>query len=347
MLVAVPHLVAAPDKFRGTATAPEVAGAAARAATSLGWTADEVPMADGGEGTLDAVGGEVRHTTVSGPLGRPVVAEWRMRPAADGAPGSTAVVEMAQAAGRALLPRPSGDDAVVASTAGVGELVLAAVDAGARRVVVAVGGSATTDGGWGAVQVIGTRQRLGPTELVVACDVRTPFRRAAEVFGPQKGASPAQVAELGARLDTLADRYRRDLGVDMDTLPGAGAAGGLAGGLAALGARLVPGFELVADLVDLGRRLATADVVVTGEGHLDPPSFDGKVVGGVLSAVGGRVPVLCVVGDVDPSAAARLPHGAPVEVVSLTRLAGTARARREVVPLVAEVVTGYLARYGA
>lgn len=348
MLGPMGHLVAAPDKFRGTATAPEVAAAVGRAAQGAGWTADEVPMADGGEGTLDAVGGTVRHTPVSGPLGRPVAAEWRMVAGPAGSPGPTAVIEMARAAGRALLPSPTGDDPVRASTTGVGQLVLAAVDAGVRRVVVGVGGSATTDGGWGAVRAIGSPERLGGAELVVACDVRTPFRQAAAVFGPQKGASPAQVVALRRRLDALADRYRGELGVDVDALPGAGAAGGLAGGLAALGARLVPGFGLVADLVGLAGRVGDADLVVTGEGHLDPPSLDGKVVGGVLSMVAGRVPVLCVVGDADPEVAARLPAGgAPVEVVSLVQLAGPARARREVVPLVAEVVTGYLARHRA
>lgn len=348
MLGAVSHLVAAPDKFRDTAGAPEVAAAAARAARAAGWTADEAPMADGGEGTLDAVGGEVRHTTVSGPLGTPVDAEWRVVARPGLGPGPTAVIESARAAGRALLPRPSGDDPVRASTAGVGQLVLAAVAAGVARVVVGVGGSATTDGGWGAVEAIGSRKQLGGVELIVACDVRTPFGRAAEVFGPQKGATPAQVATLTSRLEELADRYRADMGVDVDALPGAGAAGGLAGGLAALGARLVPGFDLVAEVTGLAGRLATADLVVTGEGHLDPPSFHGKVVGGVISLVGGRVPVLCVVGDADPRLAAHPPVGTfPVEVVSLSALAGPVRARREVEALVVEVVSGRLARYAA
>ena len=338
------HLVAAPDKFRGTAGATEVAAAAAGAARAAGWTADEVPMADGGEGTLEAVGGEVRHTTVSGPLGRPVDAEWRMVEVGDDGP--TAVIEMARAAGRALLPSPTGDDPVRATTTGVGQLVVAAVDAGARRVVVAVGGSATSDGGLGAVEAIGSRERLGGAALVVACDVRTPFRQAAAVFGPQKGATPEQVAALTLRLDDLAERYRAEAGVDVDRLEGAGAAGGLAGGLASLGARLVPGFELVAELTGLAGRVAAADLVVTGEGRLDPSSFEGKVVGGVVAMVGGRVPVLCVVGDADPETAAHPPVGGPgVEVASLTALYGPERATGEVVALVAEVVAGYLARH--
>ena len=228
----------------------------------------------------------------------------------------TAVIESARAAGRALLPHPTGDEPVRATTAGVGQLVLAAVDAGARRVVVGLGGSATTDGGWGAVEIIGSPERLGGAEVTVACDVRTTFGRAAEVFGPQKGATGDQVAALTERLDELAERYRADFGVDVDRLTGAGAAGGLAGGLAALGARLVPGFELVAELTGLASRLARADLVVTGEGRLDPPSFDGKVVGGVISLVAGRAPVLCVVGGADPNLAARPPAaGSGVEVV--------------------------------
>ncbi|MGH9091175.1 MAG: glycerate kinase, partial [Acidimicrobiales bacterium] len=226
---------------------------------------------------------------------------------------------------------------VRAGTAGVGELVLAAVRAGARRIVVGVGGSATTDGGRGAVEAVGSRDRLEGAELVVACDVRTPFRQAAEVFGPQKGATPEQVAELTRRLDGLAGRYRR-LGVDVDRLPGAGAAGGLAGGLAALGARLVPGFDLVAELVGLAGRLAGADLVMTGEGCLDATSFDGKVVGGVVAAAGGRAPVLCVVGSTEPGGLAAVPAGGPVTVVDLSRRFGVARARRDVLELVAVAV---------
>lgn len=346
MLSAVPRLVAAPDKFRGTAAAAEVAAAAAGAARAAGWEADEVPLADGGEGTLEAVGGEVRVTTVAGPLGAPVDAQWRLVPAAPGSTGPTAVIEMARAAGRALLPRPTGDDPLRAGTAGVGELVLAAVRAGARRVVVGVGGSATTDGGWGAVEAVGSRDRLDGAELVVACDVRTTFRQAAEIFGPQKGATPDQVALLSRRLDRLAERYRRELGVDVERLPGGGAAGGLAGGLAALGARVVPGFDLVAELVGLEGRLAGADLVMTGEGCLDATSFEGKVVGGVVAATAGRAPVLCVVGSSEPGGWAAVPPGAPVTVVDLSRTFGTARARRDVLDLVAGAVAGAVAGTG-
>jgi glycerate kinase len=343
----VTHLVAAPDKFRGTASARDVAGATARAARRAGLSVDEIPLSDGGEGLLDAVGGEERHTTVTGPLGERVDARWQLVSGTiDGAPDGrpVAVIEMAQAAGRALVPHPTGDDPVRATTTGVGELVLAAVAAGAGRILVGCGGSATSDGGWGAVEAIGSPLALAQAQLVVACDVTTPFAEAAVVFGPQKGATPPQVAALSARLADQGTRYRQRFGFDVGTLAGAGAAGGLAGGLAALGGRLVGGFDLVATLVGLEERLARADLVVTGEGHLDAPSLTGKVVGGVLEAVGGRVPVLCVVGNADPDVVAGL--GANVAVVRLVEWAGVERAQRDTAAVIEEVVAGWLADRG-
>jgi glycerate kinase len=177
----------------------------------------------------------------------------------------------------------------------------------------------------------------------VACDVTTPFRDAATVFGPQKGASPDQVDQLTARLDDLASRYREHWGVSVDTLPGAGAAGGLAGGLAVLGARIVPGFDLVADLVGLDQALTRADLVITGEGHLDPPSFQGKVPGGVLERVAGRCAVVCIVGAADPDVLAAPPAG--LEIISLNERFGPDRARRETVLLVAQVTADALGRF--
>ena len=328
-------MTAAPDKFRGIASAAEVASAVAAAARRAGWTADEVPLSDGGEGLLEAVGGTPHFTTVPGPLGTPTLAEWRLLPET-GAGGPTAVIEMSRAAGRALLPRPLGEDPMVADTAGVGHLLLGARDAGASRIVVGCGGSATTDGGWGAVRVLGSPQALAGIDLEVACDVTTPVGQAAIVFGPQKGASAEQVQRLTHRLHLLADRYRHEFGVAVDALPGAGAAGGLAGGLAALGGRIVPGFDLVAGVTGLARRIAAADLVVTGEGHLDPPSFEGKVPGGVLRLARGHCPVLCVVGDADQELLRSPPPG--MEIVSLTARFGAARSRRETTGLIAEVV---------
>jgi glycerate 2-kinase len=184
---------------------------------------------------------------------------------------------------------------------------------------------------------------------VVACDVTTLFGDAATVFGPQKGASPAQVATLSERLAEVAARYRRETGIDVSGVPGAGAAGGLAGGLIALGARIEPGFDFVASLLGLDQRLRPADLVVTGEGHLDPPSFHGKVPGGVLKLAQGRdrggrpVPVLCIVGGADPSVLAAPPAG--LEVVSLTKRFGRARARAETAALIGQVTAEALARF--
>jgi glycerate 2-kinase len=345
----VPHVVLAPDKFRGTLSAAEVAAAAAGAARAAGWTADEVPMSDGGEGLLEALGG-MRHTAfVTGPLGVRVEAEWRMLGPTGDDGLVTAVVEMSRAAGRALLPRPRGDDPVRATTTGVGELLLAARDGGARRIVIGCGGSATTDGGLGAYEAVGSPAALGGVELVLACDVTTRFNDAAAIFGPQKGATPVQVVELGRRLVDVAARYRRETGVDVNAVPGGGAAGGLAGGLVALGARIEPGFALVAGLVGLAGRLQRADLVVTGEGHLDPPSFHGKVPGGVLElarssrAPAPPVPVLCIAGDADASLLAAPPPG--MEVVSLTARFGRTRAHGQTADLINEVTAGALARF--
>jgi glycerate kinase len=326
------RVLAAPDKFRGTATAPEVAAAVARAAIAAGAEADEVPLADGGEGTLDALGGANKATVVTGPLGDPVEAAWRLD-------GRTAVIEMARASGLEVVGGPEGNDAVAASTYGTGELIAAAVERGAREVIVGVGGSATTDGGLGALRALEPAQRLRGVELRVACDVRLRFVDAAEVFGPQKGASPAQVELLRRRLERLAQIYLEERGVDVTELEGAGAAGGLAGGLASLGARLEPGFDLVADTVDLDERLEGCDLVVTGEGYLDEQSFDGKVVGGVVAMARELdVPVLVVAGEVIED----LPDG--LDAVSLTERFGGERSRLDTLACIEEVVTERLRR---
>jgi glycerate kinase len=313
------HLVAAPDKFRGTVSAADAAAAIAGAAAAAGWTATTCPLADGGEGTLDALGGANRRNAVSGPLGEPVEAHWRLD-------GLTAVIEMARVAGLALAGGPERNDPIAASTRGVGQLIALAVDLGAKRVLVTLGGSATTDGGFGAIEGLGSPARLAGVDVVVACDVTTRFCDAAVVFGPQKGASPAQVRLLTGRLERLCQVYRERYGVDVADLAGAGAAGGLAGGLAALGARLVPGFDLVADETGLDDHLEGAALVVTGEGFLDEQSFEGKVVGGVLErAARLAVPVLVVCGDADPEAAAEVVRRGGV-VASLLERVGEARA---------------------
>jgi glycerate kinase len=331
------RVVAAPDKLRGTATARDVAAAVGRAAAAAGWECDELPLADGGEGTLDVLGGLNRATTVTGPLGDPVRAEWRLD-------GRTAAVEMAQASGLALVGGPDGNDPVAASTVGTGELIGTAIDSGARRVLVGLGGSATTDGGLGALRALYPLHRLGGVELVALCDVRTRFVDAAEVFAPQKGASPAQVELLRRRLDRLADVYLADHGVDVRAIEGAGAAGGLAGGLAVAGAKLVGGFDAVADELEVHELIDGADLVITAEGFLDDQSFDGKVVGGVaeLAAACG-VPCVAVVGEVVPDLGAGAASSAPLDVVSLVERFGAERARRDTAACITEAVTGVLA----
>lgn len=311
------RVVAAVDKFRGTATAAQIASAIGNACWELGMGCVEIAMADGGEGTLDALGGANRTSTVSGPLGDPVDAPWRLA-------RDVAVIEMAAASGLALVGGAPGNDAIAATTTGTGELIDMALDAGAKRIIVCLGGSATTDGGLGALRAIHAPHRLRGANLLVACDVRTTFLEAATVFGPQKGASTAQVQLLRGRLERVAQIYQAEHGVDVRHIPGSGAAGGLAGGLAALGGRLVPGFDLVADELNLHDHIAVADLVVTGEGLLDEQSFAGKVVGGVqeLARAAGR-PVGAVVGEVDPDVAGRIEH------VALTAEFGVERAMRE------------------
>jgi len=329
------RVVAAPDKFRGTVAAAEVAAAIGRAARAAGWDCDEVPVADGGEGTLAALGGPNRTSLVTGPLGDPVEAPWRLR-------HGTAVVESALASGIALLGGPDGNDAISASTYGTGELIATAIELGARRVIVGVGGSATTDGGLGALRALHPVQRLRGIDIVVASDVRTRFVDAAEVFAPQKGATPAQVELLRRRLERLAQVYEEDHGVDVTGLVGGGAAGGLAGGLAAVGAEIVPGFDLVADELDLDERIEGADLVITGEGFLDAQSFEGKAVGGVVELAGALgVPVLVVAGQVFDGAGAR------VDAESLVARVGEERALGDSVAAIEEAVAERLAAWGS
>ncbi|HLH47609.1 MAG TPA: glycerate kinase [Acidimicrobiales bacterium] len=326
----MPRVVAAPDKFRGSATAGEIALAVARAAAAAGWECDRVPVSDGGEGFCEVLGGRSRLARVHDPLGRPVDAEWRL--AED---GRTAVVEMALASGLELVGGPEGNDPVAASTGGTGELIAAAVKAGARRVLVGVGGSATTDGGLGALEALEPHSRLHGVELVVACDVELTFVQAAPVFAPQKGASPAQTALLERRLERLAQVYLDRFAVDVAGLRGSGAAGGLAGGLAALGADLVPGFDVVADTVELAERMEGADLVVTGEGTLDDQSFNGKSVGGVAAlAAELGVPILVVAGDAVGN------H--PVPALTLVERYGPERALADPCGCVTDVVLAYL-----
>ena len=305
------RVLAAPDKFKGTLSARQAAAAIALGAKRAGWDAVELPLADGGEGTLDVLGGGNRTTVVTGPLGAPVEAAWRLE---DG----VALIEAAQACGLTLAGGSEGNDPLGATSRGVGELIAAAIAAGAERVVVTVGGVASTDGGVGAVAALGGRLAV---PLEVACDVEARFLDAADVFAPQKGATPEQVVVLRERLATL----------DVPDQPGAGAAGGLAGGLVAIGATLRPGFDLVAERLELDRYLTETDLVITGEGLVDATSLGGKVVGGVLArAAAAGVETRVVAGAVVTNS--------PINVVSLVALCGRERALADPAACIAEVV---------
>ncbi len=336
-------IIVAPDSFKECLPAADVARAIAeglRAAWISAGPEDEplevvaVPMADGGEGTVEtlvaAAGGQLRTVTVTGPLGEPVQAAFGLL-----ADGVTAVIEMAQAAGLHLVPIERRDPART-TTRGVGEVIRAALDAGARHILIGIGGSATTDGGTGCAQALGWRfldgggreigepmaggmlgrvsridgsgrdPRLAGAAIVVACDVDNPLtgpQGAAPIYGPQKGATPQQVRLLDEGLAHMAGLIRRDVGVDVERTPGAGAAGGLGAGLVAFcGARLCRGVESVAQTVDLPGKVRGADLVVTGEGRLDSQSLRGKVIWGVASvARRAGVPVVAIAGQVSGS----------------------------------------------
>jgi glycerate kinase len=304
-----------PDKFRGTLRADEAAHAMAAGLRRAGFDdVVEMPMADGGEGTLETLlaarGGSRRRTRVTGPLGSPVEAEWAVLP------GGLAIVEMARASGLSLVH--GRNDPLRASTRGTGELIAAVRAQGFKRIVVAVGGSATTDGGLAAVESL--RWSLQGLDVTVACDVETGFMDAARVYGPQKGATDAQIALLTRRLEMLAGQYRARTGIDVTKLTGAGAAGGLAGGLAAIGAQLVPGFEAIAEAVGLEHAFEGADLTLTGEGTLDASSLAGKVVGSALAWADdfGVARVGIIAGQVTDEARTLLAGRGNTQVLALT-----------------------------
>jgi glycerate 2-kinase len=286
-------VLVAPDSFKGTFPAPAVAAAIGRGLERAGFPPPDLcPVADGGEGTLGALltalGGETAGASVSDPLGREVRAGFGLLE-----DGGTAVVEVAEASG---LGRVAVDerDAEAASTRGTGELIAAAVERGAQVVLVAAGGSATTDGGSGAIEAIEEAGGLGGAKLVVLCDVRTPFEDAARVFAPQKGADPTVVRRLSKRLERLAAGWPRD----PRGVPGSGAAGGLAGGLwAVFGAVLEAGAPFVLEALNYDERMRAAAAVVVGEGRLDETSLQGKALGEAATrARQGGVPCFAIVG---------------------------------------------------
>lgn len=327
------RVVLAPDKFKASLSAVQACQAMSRGVLRACPDAlvELVPMADGGEGTVEALlsstGGSWVYERVSGPLGDPVDARFGLS-----GDGKTALIEMASASGLVLLP-PAKRDPLRSSTRGTGELLRSALDRGVERVILAIGGSATNDGGAGLAQALGYRlldaedhpigpgggaldaldridsshrhPRLGLVEIVVACDVQNPLcgpQGASAVYGPQKGATPEDVQRLDRNLSHFARIILRDLGSDVADVPGAGAAGGLGAGLLAFaGATLRPGFDLVLEASRLHDRLQSADLCLTGEGALDASTAYGKTVAGVgKTALRAGCPVLALVGLIAP-----------------------------------------------
>jgi glycerate kinase len=338
------RVICAPDSFKGSMSAATAAEAMAAGIQKAVPDAiiDCCPIADGGEGTLEALStampGDMQRLMVSGPLGDTVEAQFAIF-----AENSLAVVESAAAAGLQLVPEDSRDPAMTSSR-GVGELIAAACAAAVDRIIVAVGGSATNDGGCGMAQALGIRffdrdgdeikvplcggmlsdiaridaterlRVLNKIEVVVACDVQNQLTGpdgATYVYGPQKGASGEQLASLDAGLSHLAVLIRRDLNIDIEALPGSGAAGGLGGGLVAFaGATVTSGIDTVLDAVDFERRVHGCDLCLTGEGQIDAQSVSGKACMGVARAASQHdVPTIALVGAVGPGAEQCLASG--------------------------------------
>jgi glycerate kinase len=326
------RVLIAPQEFKGSLSAAEAARAMAEGLRRAlpGVEFDLAPMADGGPGTVEALvaagGGQRLTASVTDPLGRPVEAAWGLLEE-----GSTAVIEMAAASGLVLL-RSQERDARRTSTYGTGQLIAAALEAGCRRLVIGLGGSATNDGGAGMAQALGARLsdeegrdlppggaalarlaridvsgldgRLRNCQVLGATDVTNPLcgpHGASAIYGPQKGASPADVEELDAALAHYAAVIERDLGKRVAEVPGAGAAGGIGAGLIAfLDADLRAGAQLVAEVVGLEKRIAAADLVLTGEGRLDAQTAYGKTVATVARLARGQGrPVVALAGRVD------------------------------------------------
>ena len=376
-LRAIPYrVVIAPQSFKGSADAVAVAAAIARGFRRVRPDAqlDELPLADGGEGTVAALvratNGKLRGTRVHDPLLREIDAQWGIL-----GDGTTAVVEMAAASGLTLL-RESERDPRITSTRGTGELILAAAASGAHRIVIGIGGSATNDGGAGMARALGYRfldregrdlpeggaalaqlhhlegqtdPRLIRPAIEVACDVRNPLlgpEGASAIYGPQKGATPQMVAELDAALARYADVIENFVGRNVRDVPGAGAAGGLGAGLLAfLDARLRSGAELVLDATKFLSRIAGADLVITGEGRVDAQSAYGKLTQAVTRAArDAGVRAVMIVGGTAPGYEALLSQG--VEVIEVSTPDGMALpdAMREAVPLIEDAAARLVAR---
>ena len=300
-------ILIAPDSFKECLSAREVAAAMAEGVRAALPSAEviQMPLSDGGEGTLEvlapALGASLQEVMVRDPLGKRVVARI-------GLAGDTGILETAQACGLGLLP-PARRNPLKASTCGVGEMILAAEAAGCRHLLIGLGGSATCDGGAGMLSVPGVKEVLRRVSVEILCDVENPFigpDGAARVFAPQKGASAADVEILEKRLCRLAATYEAETGTDVRAMPGAGAAGGMGGALMAYsGATRVSGVDKVLALVGFDAASSGADLILTGEGRSDRQTLSGKVPVGVLRRAGG-VPVALLSGAVCPSASEAL-----------------------------------------
>ena len=352
-------VIVSPDSFKGSLSATQAAEAIGAGVRRVTPDADIVlvPLADGGEGTVEAfvtaVGGRILPVTATGPMGAPVDAFIGLLD--DG----TAVVEMAAASGLTLVPDDRRNPMLTTSY-GTGELIMAALDAGCSNLILGIGGSATNDGGIGMIQALGGRFSdasgnevgLGARELIrirsidlsnldchlkqtpitVACDVENPLsgpNGASAVFGPQKGATPAMVDQLDAGLRNLAEVIRRDMGIDVENTPGAGAAGGMgAAALAFMGGRLESGIEIVLRVARFDSVLDGAAVVFTGEGRVDSQTLQGKVINGVLKASSARhVRVIVLAGGVEPKGYELMNHGAAAVLGITDRPMSLAQAR--------------------
>ena len=316
-------VLVAPDSFKGTFSAVEVAGAIGRGLRAAGVEPDLCPVADGGEGTqetlLASIGGEeVPVEDLRDPLGRPITAPFALVE-----DGRRAIVEMAMASGLALVTEAERDP-WAATTYGTGQLIHAAAQAGVAEIMVAVGGSATVDGGRGALDALEDLGSIGDARIAVLCDVTTPWERCAEIYGPQKGADPDMVRRLTERLDAYAAELPRDpRGVAMT-----GAAGGLSGGLwARFDAALEPGAPYVLDAVRFDERLRGCAGVIAGEGRIDEQSVMGKIVGEIGDrALAAGVPLFAIVGrnSVPPEAAERIALRGVHEATTLAEIEATA-----------------------
>lgn len=275
-------IIVAPDSYKECLPARQVAQIISSAIASPGTETIEIPLADGGEGTLDvlasALMAEMREASVHDPLGRPITANYAVS-------GNTAIIEVAQACGLGLLSQPERNP-LKASSYGVGELLISAAECGCDDFIIGLGGSATCDGGSGMLSVPGIKPLLAKFHVELLCDVDAPFvgdSGAARVFAPQKGASPTDVEVLENRMVELASAYYAKTGVEVSRIPGAGAAGGLAGAFMAYSStRISKGIDRILELTGFDRAARNADIIITGEGKSDAQTLLGKVPYGVL-----------------------------------------------------------------